>query len=68
MRMSWPLWYCITVEAQAALMVYQYDLYGVKLDLLFSESGAITWQSRIERLPEIERLMKMPPTKSRGLY
>ena len=66
MRMSWPLWYCISQETRLALWVYQYEQYGMPLDVLAHPQASR--YADIEPRQVIERLMKMPPTRSRGVY
>lgn len=63
-----PLFWCISVKSQAALMQYQHEVYGTVLvpptPPLTSEAvWATTWHESVE---EIDRLMRMPPSRSRG--
>jgi len=54
-RQTWPLWQCLKAEALAALIIYQWEHYGLKLDLL-----ADIYRD-VEGLEEIDRLMRKPP-------
>ena len=67
-RPKYPLFWCISAQAQAALMQFNFDTYGKILippappDT--SEGGwSNTWH---ESLKDIDRLMRQPPSRSRG--
>jgi len=50
---TWPLWMCISREALIKLIMYQWQIYGTRLDLLLD----IEWES----LQEIDYLMRQKP-------
>lgn len=52
---TWPLWQCISRESLAKLIIYQWDHYGLKLDLLTD------MYRDVESLDEIDRLMRQRP-------
>ncbi len=58
-RATWPLWECISPEALAKLILYQWEEYGLKLELLslFMED---TIDTEIEPIQEIDKLMRIP--------
>jgi len=50
---TWPLWMCISSGSLAKLVIFQWQVYGTKLDLLID----IEWES----LQEIDRLIRDRP-------
>lgn len=53
-HVTWPLWQCLSNEALIKLILYQWENYGLKLELL---SDAFR---EVESLEEIGRLMRIP--------
>ena len=60
MKIEWPLWWHLEPEAQALLMEYQWDNWGLRLDTppLVGETYVVTFLKSPE---EIDRLMRQPP-------
>lgn len=52
---TWPLWQCLKANQLAMLIQLQWNLYGLKLDLLSD------LYKDVESLEEIDRLMRKPP-------
>lgn len=65
-RVTWPLWQCISPESLAKLILYQWDHYGLKLDLLSGSESDIHVVTTIEPLEEIDHIMRQPPSRSKG--
>lgn len=67
-RTTWPLFWCLKPEAQAKLMQLYWDEFGTRLEI--PAPPGITedvWQKvRLESLEEIDRIMRQPPSRSRG--
>lgn len=59
MTITWPIWECISPLVLALLIQYQWDNYGLKLDLM---SDPFT---EIESREELGRLMKQKPEHPR---
>lgn len=60
----WPLWTCLPVESLVALCKYQWDKYGLRLDLITSKD---MYQLDLEPIEEIDKLMRQKPkTRARG--
>ncbi len=64
MRNSVPIFWCLSVEAQAVLMKFQFDNYGVRLDILPAPEG-IQIDTELETPEEIDKLMRQPPKHPR---
>ena len=66
--MLWSLFWCLKPEKQAALIRYQFDNYGEKLEIPtppMTSKGV--WQTvQLENLEEIGRLIRQAPSRSRG--
>ena len=63
------LFWCLPPASQAALMQYQHDNYGEKLEIFNSPmplSNAVEYSVQLENLEEIARLMRQAPSQSRG--
>lgn len=58
----WELWECLPVESVIALAEYQWDTYGLRLDLI---TGKDMYQPELEPIDEIDRLMRQR-SKSRA--
>jgi len=54
-RNTWPLWECIPAQALAKLALFQWNKYGLKLDLLVDAFRDV------EGIEEIDRLMRDKP-------
>ena len=67
-RPKYPLFWCLSAQSQAALMQYHYDTYGTVLEPPAPPgNSASAWDSPWhESLEEIDRLMRQPPSRSRG--
>lgn len=65
MRICWPVWYCLSDQTRLRLWAFQYEHHGLKLTLSFEDERTLP---ELEPAHIIERLMKVPPTRSRGLY
>jgi len=61
-----PLFWCLTAQAQAKLMQYQYDTYGYKLTIPGPPKAMYGEHYEIEPLEDIDRLMRQAPSRSRG--
>ena len=63
MRNSVPIFWCLSAKTQAALMQYQHDNYGVKLEVIsgpVAEEPDIQIDVGLESPEEIAQLMKIP--------
>lgn len=60
-RTTWPLWECLQLESLVKLIQYQWDNYGLKLELL------IDIYREMESLEEIDRLMRQKPHYPKGV-
>ena len=58
-RAAWPLWQCLPDETIIKLILYQWDNYGLKLELLADIYA--DWES----LEEIDQLMRQAPRHQR---
>lgn len=75
MKVMWPLFWCLKPEAQALLMQYQAEHHEDKPALDIASQKA-PWQlpspkpeiplMTEEELEEVDRLMRQPPSRSRG--
>jgi len=54
-RTTWPLWECLEPQVLAKLVQYQWDNYGLKLELLSDI------YRDVEGLEEIGHLIRQPP-------
>lgn len=65
---KWPLFWCLESKAQAALIQYQWDNYELKLDIPTppQTSKGVWLAVQTENLEEIDRIMRQPPSRSRG--
>ena len=68
MRKTWTLWNCIPEETQTLLRLYQYQQHRRHFEPPADVPVELVIETRIEDTEEIERLMRTPPTKSRGVY
>ena len=60
----WPLWESLSDQALVELSVYQWKNYGTKLDII---TGAQDNENIfVEPLSEIDKIMRQPPSRSRG--
>ena len=68
MRSKWPLFWCLEPKAQALLMQYQWDNYELKLAISAPPrtSKGAWFNVQLENSEEIDRLMRQPPSRSRG--
>lgn len=57
MNITWPLFWCLTPECQAALMQYQWDTYGYRLVIPALPHFEVTYPS----LDEIDKTMRQKP-------
>ncbi len=61
-----PLFWCLSVESQAALMQYHWDNFGTTLELPSRpEPGFDKDIISTESLDEIDKLIRQAPSKSR---
>jgi len=62
MIITTPLFWCLKVDQQAALLAFYWDLCGHKLDIPpMPNVSKAAWQAAWEEVdPELERLMKLP--------
>lgn len=67
-RRTWPLWGCLTPEAQRLLTGYQLRHFGTEIDEPDTEQGKVTLDCQMESLSEIADLMKIPSKYSKGFY
>ena len=65
MRIKWPLYECISAKALVKLAQYQWLNYQTRLDIFLSDIE-YSEQFFIESLAEIDRIMRQPPSRSRG--
>ena len=65
MRPTLPLFWRLSAEAQAALMKFQFDNYGVRLDIVPVALGDINIDTALETTDEIDKLMRQPPKHPR---
>lgn len=65
---TWPLFWCLEPKAQAALMLFQFQNYGTKLDIPAppQTSRGVWLNTQLENADEIERIMRRAPSRSRG--
>jgi len=65
MKIEWPIWWCLEPAVQAALMQFQFDNYGYRLQIppMLDFSGRDT---KPESLEEIDRELRKAPSRSRG--
>ena len=68
MKETWTLWNCIPEETQTLLRLYQYQQHHHHLGTPADIPVEPVIETRIEDTEEIERLMRTPPTNSRGVY
>jgi len=61
-----PLFWALSPETQAALMVYQWDNYGEKLNIPAPPGTSTGTSVQLENLEEIDQLLRQPPSRSRG--
>ncbi|MBA7586842.1 hypothetical protein ES708_28848 [subsurface metagenome] len=59
-RFKYPLWWCLPVAAQAALMQWQWDNYGLHLSFP-PRPGEIYVPPHVESVEEIDWLMRQKP-------
>ena len=52
--MTWLLWECLEPEALGKLIMFQWEMYGTKLDLMTDPF------KEVEDLDEIDHLMRQP--------
>lgn len=64
----WPLWWCLKPESQAALMLFQFQNYGTKLDIPAppQTSKGIWLNTQLETAEEIDHIIRQAPSRSRG--
>lgn len=60
------LWWCLDPEQQAALIQFQWDNYHEKLEIPPMTYKGVWLEVAIENPSEIGRLMRQPPSRSRG--
>ena len=66
MKGNWTLFWCLEPAAQAALMQYQWQNYGTKLDIATPPTQGVRVTGELENSSEIDRLIRQPPSRSRG--
>lgn len=60
----WPLFWCLSAETQAKLMQYQWDNYGLPLEI--PKQASDTHVAPVLESPEeIDRLMRQRPRRPR---
>ncbi len=66
--MRTALFWCISAKAQADLFLYHFKKYGEKLDIPTPpQTSKAVWEVvKLESLQEIDRLVRQPPSRSRG--
>lgn len=64
MKIEWPLWECIPIKSLVELAQYQWLNYGTKLDVIPGPQD-YTEQFFVEKLSEIDHLMRRPPRHQR---
>jgi len=66
---NWPLFWCLKSEDQAKLMQFQWDVYGLKLDIPTPpRASKSVWQTvMLESAEEIDKLMRQASSMSRGV-
>ena len=70
MNSPWKIWQCISDKARAKLEQYQWEHYGLKLEMLNSpvpSTGDVVVPVQVEDIEEIDRLMRMPPKSPRKM-
>ncbi len=67
--MNTPLFWCLEPKAEAALMQYQWDTYGEKLEISTPPmtSNAVWSAVEMGNAEEIDKLVRQSPSRSRGL-
>ena len=60
-HVTWPVWQCLSAEALVKLIQYQWEVHGLKLELL---SDAFR---EVEDVEEIDRLMRQKPHYPKGV-
>lgn len=67
--MKVPVFWCLSAKSQAALMQFQYDEHGERLDIPTPpQTSRGTWLTVVgETSEEIDKIMRQPPSKSRGI-
>ena len=63
--MKWPIFHCLSAQSQALLMQFQYDNFGVSLDIPPVPED-VHIEPNIESLEEIDKIIR-EPTKGRKL-
>ena len=68
MHHSWPLFWCLEPETQAALMQYQWDNYELKLDIPtpHQTSKGVWLNTQLENADEIDRLIRQTRRHFKG--
>lgn len=65
MNETCQLWTCLSTRTLVELTQYQWRHYGTKLDIILGDQE-YSEQFFVEALEEIDRIMRQPPSRSRG--
>ncbi len=67
MQGRWPLFWCLEPKAQAVLMIFQLETYGMKLEIPTPpQTSKGAWLNvQIENSEEIDKLMRQAPKHQR---
>ena len=65
MEMKWPLFWCISQEARVALMKYQWEHFGLRLNIPPEPFTPVSFSTQLESLEEIDRMMRQKPHRPR---
>lgn len=59
----WPLFWCLEPECQALLIQFQWDVYGLRLEIpVPPKTSKAVWQAvQSDNEEEIDKLMRQPP-------
>lgn len=66
MKETWPFFLHISAADLAKLIVYQAEEYHLRLDILSLPEARAHLGLKRESLEEIARIMRLPPSRSRG--
>ena len=61
MKITWPLFWCLSPESQALLMNYQYDTYETKMDIPPDRVDGVQVKTSPDIPEEFDRVMRKKP-------